>query len=347
MDMLEGLKQNVSLKDYSTMRLGGVAKYLCELQDYHELPTIIEWAESQNLPVMMIGGGSNIIWRDEGYEGVVIVNRIPGFDIQDQGEQQFAIVGAGENWDEVVERTVDAGLSGLEQLSLIPGTAGATPIQNVGAYGREVADVLVCVQAYDKQTKQMVVLPKSDCGFSYRSSRFKEKDRGRFFITSLTFTLLKKAPSPPFYAALDAYFRKIGVSPKEVTSKILRDAVIAIRSEKLPDPAKVANCGSFFHNPIIPMMQLEEIREQYPGVVYWSVGDDQAKVAAGWLLEQLGLKGYHEPNTGIAVWDKQALVFVNESAQTTAQLLAFRDAVLKAVKDKFGIELAQEPELLP
>lgn len=344
--MLEGLKENISLKDYSTMRLGGNARYLCEVQDYHDIARIVEWAADQSLPVIMIGGGSNIIWSDNGYPGVVIVNRIPGIEIQDQGEQQFMIIGAGESWDSVVEKSVQNGLSGIEELSLIPGTAGATPIQNVGAYGREISEVLVCVQAYDAVDKKMVVIPKSDCGFSYRSSRFKTSDKNRFFITSITLSLVKKRPSPPFYASVATYFEQNNVSINDVTVQHIRDAVIAIRKEKLPDPAIVANCGSFFHNPIIPLHKLEEIKQNYPGVMYWTVGDDEAKVSAGWLLEQLGLKGYHEPNTGIHVWDKQALVFVNEKAEKTAQLIAFRDAVIKAVDDKFNISLQQEPELI-
>lgn len=344
--MLEGLKENVSLKDYSTMRLGGNARYLVEVQDYHDIPKIIDWAESNQLPVIMIGGGSNLIWSDEGYPGVVIVNKIPGYDVQDQGEQQFVVVGAGEDWDSVVQRTVESGFSGLELLSLIPGTAGATPIQNVGAYGREIADCLVCVQAYDKKEKTMVVLPKSDCGFAYRTSRFKTEDKGRFFITSLTFTLINKAPMPPYYPAVNAYLSQQGISTQNVTAQVLRDAVIAIRSEKLPNPKEVPNCGSFFGNPIITMMELDEIRSEYPSIVYWPVGDDMAKVSAAWLLEQLGLKGYHEPNTGMGVWHKQALVFVNEKAEKTAQLIAFRDAVMKSVEEKFGITLEQEPELI-
>lgn len=344
--MLEGLKQNVSLKNYSTMRLGGEAKYLCEVQDYHDIPKIIDWAETNRLPVKMIGDGSNIIWGDQGYEGIVIVNKIPGYEIQDQGEQQFIVVGAGEEWDSVVARTVEAQLSGLEFLSLIPGTAGATPIQNVGAYGKEIADTLVCVQAYDKHEKKMVVIPKSDCGFDYRTSRFKDINKDRFFITSLTFTLSKKLPLPPFYPAITNYLQQNNIPTTGITAQILRDTVIAIRTEKLPDPKVVANCGSFFHNPIITLMELEEIRSEFPGVTYWAVGDDQAKVSAAWLLEQLGLKGYHEPNTGMAIWDKQALVFVNEKAEKTAQLLAFRDAVIKAVQEKFNITLEQEPELI-
>ena len=344
--MLEGLTENVSLKNYSTMRLGGNAKYLCEIEDYHDIPKIIDWAEAQQLPVVMIGSGSNIIWGDEGYEGVVIVNKIPGYDVQDQGEQQFVVVGAGEEWDSVVKRTVEAGFSGLESLSLIPGTAGATPIQNVGAYGKEIAEVLVCIQAYDRKEKKMIIMPKSDCGFSYRNSRFRGEDKGRFFITSITLSLANKQPMPPYYPAVTAYLKHMGIPTQGLTSQILRDAVIAIRSEKLPDPKVVANCGSFFHNPIITMMELDDIRSEYPDIVYWAVGDDTVKVSAAWLLEKLGLKGYHEPNTGMAVWDKQALVFVNEKAESTAQLLAFRDAVMKSVEEKFGIVLEQEPELV-
>lgn len=344
--MLEGLKENVSLKDYSTMRLGGNARYLCEVENYRDIPKIIDWADQNKLPAIMVGVGSNIIWGDEGYPGVVIVNKIPGYDIQDQGEQQFIIVGAGENWDSVVERSVDAQLSGLEFLSLIPGTAGATPIQNVGAYGKEIADTLVCIQAYDRTEKKMVVIPKSDCGFGYRTSRFKTEDKGRFFITSLTFTLSKKLPLPPFYPAITNYLEKNNISIMGITPQILRETVIAVRSEKLPDPKVVANCGSFFHNPVITMMELEEIREENPSVIYWPVDDDMAKVSGAWLLEQLGLKGYHEPNTGMAIWEHQALVFVNEKATSTAQLLAFRDAVMKAVEGKFGIKLEQEPELI-
>lgn len=345
--MSEGLKERVPLKDHSTMRLGGDARYLCEIHDGHDIPAFIDWADEHGLPVIMIGSGSNIVWRDDGFPGVVMVNRISGFDVRDRGEHRRVTVGAGENWDGVVERSVAGGLSGIEQLSLIPGTAGATPIQNVGAYGREIADVLVCVRAYDRVARTMVVLPRSDCGLSYRSSRFKGSDKGRFFITSITLSLEERRPDPPFYAALDSQLRRMRIPVADVTAEIVRDAVIAIRREKLPDPAEHPNCGSFFHNPIVPMTLLEAIRETHPGVRYWRVGDDEAKVSAGWLLEQLGLRGYHDPDTGIHVWDDQALVFVNERATRTAQLLAFRDAVRRSVEDEFGIDLVQEPEVLP
>lgn len=336
--------ENVPLSAYSTMRLGGPARYLIEIHSALEIQPAVTWAEEQNLPVIMIGGGSNIIWSDTGYEGLVLVNKISGYDMQDQGSQIFITVGSGEPWDSVVVRTVNEGLSGIEQLSLIPGTTGATPIQNVGAYGREIADVLVCVAAYDRTERRMVVLPKTDCGFAYRTSRFKTDDKGRFLISSVTLALSRTPPFPPFYATVENYLRDHSI--KRPTSAQIREAVVSIRNSKLPDPAVVANCGSFFHNPIIPIDQLEELRDQYPSITYWPVDGDKAKISAAWLLEKLGLKGYHEPSTGMAIWDKQALVFVNENAPNTAALLAFRDAITAAVQKKFGIALQQEPELI-
>jgi UDP-N-acetylmuramate dehydrogenase len=337
--------ENVSLKNHSTMRLGGMARYMLDIHSAAEIAPAVTWAEQNNLPIIMIGSGSNIIWTDSGYSGLVLVNKIPGYEMQLSGDQAFLTVGGGENWDSVVERTVAEGFSGIEQLSLIPGTTGATPVQNVGAYGREIAEVLVSVQAYDKTAKQMINIPKIDCGFAYRTSRFKTTDKGRFFITSITLSLTQNPPLPPFYAALQRYLDENKIT--EHTPQTIRDAVIAIRSSKLPDPAKVANCGSFFGNPIISMTQLRQLLERFPNIVYWEVGDNQAKVSAAWLLEYLGLKGYHEPNTGMAIWDKQALVLVNEKAPNTVSLLAFRDAILAAVQKKFGITLEQEPELLP
>ncbi|MBI5357271.1 UDP-N-acetylmuramate dehydrogenase [Candidatus Saccharibacteria bacterium] len=232
----------------------------------------------------------------------------------------------------------------MEHLSLIPGTTGATPVQNVGAYGQELSNVIVCVQAYDKETKQMVVIPKAECGFSYRKSRFNTTDKGRFFITSITIALSHDPPMPPFYASLEAYLNENKIT--KYTPKVIRDAVIAIRNSKLPDPKKVANCGSFFANPIIDSFQLDSVVAKYPGIPRWQVDSEHYKLSAAWMLENLGLKGYHEPNTGMAIWDNQPLVLVNEKAPNTASLLAFRDAIIKRVEERFGVTLQQEPELI-
>lgn len=338
--------QNVPLKLHSTMRLGGNAAYLADIHDRRELQEALEWASQNRVPVIMIGGGSNIIWKDEGFSGLVLVNKIMRYEEQIEDEENFYVhIGAGENWDEVVARVVAKGMTGIEALSLIPGTAGATPIQNVGAYGQEIAETLVSVEAYDNQTKQFVTLRGSDCAFGYRTSRFKTTDRGHFFITGLTLHLRHGNPQPPFYRALQTYLDEHGIT--DPTPQIIREATIAIRNSKLPDPAQVANNGSFFANPTIDEGQFAQFIADHPGAPSWPADDGRIKIPAAWLLEQAGFKDFHDPQTGMATWYAQPLVLVNERAQSTAQLLAFRQKIIDAVKRKFDITLEQEPELLP
>lgn len=338
--------ENVPLSSYSTMRLGGPARYLSDITDRNEIPEALAWAEQHQVPVIMIGGGSNIIWKDEGFPGLVLVNKIERFEtFNEDADNLYVTVGAGENWDAVVKRCVDGGFSGIEELSLIPGTAGATPIQNVGAYGREISEVLVTVEAYDTSARQFVNIPGRDCGFGYRTSRFKTTDRGRFMISAITLHLTKTPPQPPFYAALEQYFSQNQITA--YTPQAVREAVIAIRSAKLPDPATVANNGSFFHNPVVQSDQLDTLLAQYPELPHWKKDDGSAKISAAWLVEQCGLKGVHDQETGMATWPNQALVFVNEKATQTAHLLRFKQKVVDAVQAKFGIILEQEPELLP
>jgi UDP-N-acetylmuramate dehydrogenase len=340
------LLENVPLSNYSTMRLGGKARYVVEITDRNQIVEAVTWAEANQKPVIMVGVGSNIIWKDEGFEGLLLVNKIPGFETQTPDEENlYVTIGAGEDWDSVVARLVGMGFSGVEELSLIPGTAGSTPIQNVGAYGREIKDVLVSVEAYDIHERKLVTIAGPDCSFGYRNSRFNTTDRNRFLITSVTLPLTKTTPAPPFYQSLQSYFTEHQIT--QFTPQIVRDAVIAIRSAKLPDPSAVANNGSFFANPFINEDQLHLLLADYPGLVYWRTDDNQVKVSAAWLVEQAGFKDFHDPETGMATWAKQPLVFVNEKARTTADLLRFRQKVMDAVEVKFGITLQQEPELLP
>lgn len=327
------------------MRLGGPAAYLAHVHSPAEVVEGIAWAEERGLPVIMIGGGSNIIWRDEGFTGLVLVNRIPGFDLADEDGYVRLTVGAGEDWDSVVARAVAAGAAGIERLSLIPGTAGATPVQNVGAYGQEIADVLVSVEAYDRKARCFVRIPAAECGFGYRRSRFNREDRGRFFITALTLRLVREPPRPPFYPALGRYLEERGLT--EPTVEQVREAVIAIRRAKLPDPAHVANCGSFFRNPIVPAEQAAELLRRYPDMPHWPVPGGGVKLAAGWLIDQAGFRGVSDPETGMGTWPAQALVLVNHRAASTADLLRFKQKVQEAVHRRFGVILEQEPELLP
>lgn len=338
---------NLSLADYSTMHLGGSAAHVAEIHDRQELTAALSWAKEQNLPVLMIGSGSNIVWRDEGFNGLLLVNKIEKYeDFKEDEENHYLTIGAGENWDSVALRSVASGLTGIEALSLVPGTAGATPVQNVGAYGQEISQTLTSVEVYDQKVGEFANLAGFECGFSYRSSRFKTgPDRGRFFIMSLTLHLTRANPLPPFYPAVQQYFEVNNIS--EVTPARLREAVVSIREAKLPDPAVVNNCGSFFANPIVDGGTLAQIEADFGPCPNWKLDNGKFKLAAAWLIEQAGFKDYRDEATGMATWPKQPLVFVNEKARSTADLLAFKQKIIDSVNQKFHVTLTQEPELLP
>ncbi|PID98978.1 UDP-N-acetylenolpyruvoylglucosamine reductase [Candidatus Saccharibacteria bacterium] len=340
------IEQHVSLAQHSTMRLGGEASYLAEVHTRDELKEAVLWAQEKQLPMIMIGGGSNIIWRDEGFPGLVMVNRILGYDEYVSLDSHFITVGAGEIWDTVVGRSVAAGLTGIEALSLIPGTAGATPVQNVGAYGQDISQVITSIEVFDKTTGQLTTVPPEACGFAYRQSKFQTEYRDRFFITAITLHLTASAPAPPFYSAVEKYLSEHPVDGA-VTSRHIRDAVIAIREAKLPDPSVVANCGSFFGNPILDDRRYYELREEHPAMPGWQGDDGRVKIPAAWLVEQVGYKDVHDSKRGMATWPTQPLVLVNERATSTADLIAFRDEITAAVQARFGITLHQEPVLLP
>lgn len=338
--------ENVSLAEHSTMGLGGVAKYLVTVESNMELLEALSWGQERKLSIMMIGRGSNIVWRDEGFDGLIIVNKIERYEtFNEDDENYYVTAGAGENWDTVVERTAQAGLTGIEALSLIPGTAGATPIQNVGAYGQEISQTLTTIEAFDLEQGDFVNLRGDDCAFGYRTSRFKTTDRGRFFITAVTLHLRKANPEGPFYASAQKYLDDSGITG--VTPQTLRNAVIAVRQSRLPDPAEVRNNGSFFANPIITSEDLVRLRAGYPKIPSWTLDSGNVKISAAWLIEQAGFNDYHDDETGMATWAAQPLVLVNEKAKSTADLLAFKKKIIDTVQQKFGIELAQEPELLP
>lgn len=337
--------ENVSLRDHSAMRLGGKARFFGEAYSEGDLKKLIAWAKKQNLPIIVIGEGSNIVWRDEGFEGLLIVNRITGKEVVKQDENTATVrLGAGEKWDEVVEWTVKKNLSGIEFLSAIPGRAGGAPVQNIGAYGGEIAQTLVELSALDTRTGEFVTIKNKLCGFSYRTSRFKTTDRGRFIITSITLKLSKAPPAPPFYESLEKYLSDNKIT--DYTPRAIREAVIAIRAVKLPSPAKVANNGSFFTNPIISKSEFEKLQKKYPDIKGWPQ-NDKVKVAAGWLVEKAGFKGVHDKQTGMATWPESALVVINKHAKNTADLLTFKQKIQSKVHQMFGIVLEQEPELLP
>lgn len=331
---------NTNLKEYVTMRLGGDARLVAEASTEADIREAVAYAVSKGMPLFILGGGSNTLVHDEGYPGLVLLNRIPGFQVITDAPDSVTIeIGAGEQWDDVVQRTVDMGLSGIECLSAIPGTAGAAPVQNIGAYGQEIANTLLSLKAYDRTADAYVSLSNEECLFGYRNSIFRDTAMGRYVIISITLRLSKALPSPPFYKALQDYLDTHAVTV--YTPQTIRDAVVAIRKDKLPNPDERPNVGSFFKNAIIPNPQLQSLREKYPEIPAYTMENEKSKVPTGWLIEQTGLKGtlHH----GIRVHDKNSLVLINESAVSYGDLAAARDEIITAVRDKFQITIEQEP----
>lgn len=330
----------IPLKQYTSMRLGGPARFMGDVRTADDVVAAVRNARQQGLPVFILGGGNNTIVHDEGYAGLVLRNRIMGFSIVGEDTSSVTIqIGAGEDWDETVKRTVELNLTGIEALSAIPGTAGAAPIQNIGAYGQELADTFISLEAYDSQADRLVLLSAADCGFSYRHSIFRGRDMGRYVILSITLRLFKDPPQPPFYEAVQQYFDEHAITI--FTPQAIREAVMAIRKWKLPDPKELPNAGSFFKNAIIEGWQLEDLRGEYPDMPSYDMGDGTFKIPTGWLIEQTGVKG--TVIDGIRVHDKNALVLINESATSYEQLAHARDRIIGLVRDKFRIMIEQEP----
>lgn len=331
---------NIPLKNYTTIKLGGPARFMADAHTTDQLIALLSNAKSRNIPKFILGGGSNVVAKDEGYSGLVIRIRIPGFEIINDDEFTTTIkIGAGESWDESVKKTVQMNLTGIETLSAIPGTAGAAPVQNIGAYGQEISETLLSLEAYDTQSEQIVTLTNEQCEFGYRHSMFRGSQQGRYVIINITLKLHKKPPRPPFYDALQDYLQANNITT--YTSQNIRDAVIAIRADKLPDPSQKPNAGSFFKNAIIEDWQVNDLKQVYPDVKLYEMGNGNFKVPTGWLIEQTGLKG--QLINGIRIHDKNSLVLINESATSYNDLVATRDQIIGAVRDKFRIQIEQEP----
>lgn len=297
-------------------------------------------ARKENLPIFVLGGGSNVITHDEVFEGIVLLNKIKGFEVISETDETTDVkIGAGEVWDEVVERAIGLGLQGVEAMSGIPGTAGAAPVQNVGAYGQEIADTLISLEAYDSRTDTIVIIPADECNFSYRNSIFRDKEKGRYCILNITLRLNKAEPKPPYYASLQRYIDENDI--REVNLSVIRVAVLNIRSEKLPDPAELPSAGSFFKNALVEKWKLEELQREYSDIPNYAMSDGRYKIPTGWLIDKAGLRGYR--SHGMRVYEKNALVLVNDSATGYDDLAAIREEIVQIVFDKFGIKIEQEP----
>ena len=331
---------NISLKQYTTMKLGGEARYMATADSASDVVSLYRNARKENLPIFVLGGGSNVITHDEAFEGIVLLNKIKGFEIISETDETTDVkIGAGEVWDEVVEKAIGLGLQGIEAMSGIPGTAGAAPVQNVGAYGQEIADTLISLEAYDSKTDTIVTISADECDFSYRNSIFRDKEKGRYCILNITLRLNKAEPKPPYYASLQKYIDENDI--REVNLSVIRVAVLNIRSEKLPDPAELPSAGSFFKNALVEKWKLEELQKEYSDIPNYAMSDGRYKIPTGWLIDKAGLRGYR--SHGMRVYEKNALVLVNDSATGYDDLAAIREEIVQIVFDKFGIKIEQEP----
>lgn len=337
------IQQDISLKNLTTMQLGGVARQVVEVKTRADVAEAVRYAREHNLQWYVLGGGSNTLAHDEGFDGLVILNRISGFEIVDDVDEAAdvvnIVVGAGETWDDFVRRAVEMGLSGVECLSAIPGTVGAAPVQNIGAYGQEVASTIVSVNAYDARDNEFTTIDNIECEFAYRHSIFRGRWAGRYIITSVKFKLSRRELQPPFYAAIQRYLDEHDIG--EHSPQTLRDVVMKIRFDKLPDPQKRPNTGSFFKNAIIPAGKLDELQRVYPDMPHYNMPHDMYKIPTGWLIDKCGLKG--SLHHGMRVHDKNALVLINESARSYNDLAQARQEIITAVNQKFGIVIEQEP----
>ena len=331
---------NISLKQYTTMKLGGEARYMATADSASDVVSLYRNARKENLPIFVLGGGSNVITHDEVFEGIVLLNKIKGFEVISETDETTDVkIGAGEVWDEVVEKAIGLGLQGVEAMSGIPGTAGAAPVQNVGAYGQEIADTLISLEAYDSKTDTIITISADECDFSYRNSIFRGKEKGRYCILNITLRLNKAEPKPPYYASLQRYIDENDI--REVNLSVIRVAVLNIRSEKLPDPAELPSAGSFFKNALVEKWKLEELQKEYNDIPNYAMSDGRYKIPTGWLIDKAGLRGYR--SHGMRVYEKNALVLVNDSATGYDDLAAIREEIVQVVFDKFGIKIEQEP----
>jgi UDP-N-acetylmuramate dehydrogenase len=336
--------ENVSLADHCTMRIGGDASYLTIIDDVDDLHEVVDWAKKFNQEILTIGEGSNIIFRDSGWDGLVVIMKIPGFEVLAKSKTTHRIkIGGGEVWDSVVKQSVDMRLSGIEALSLIPGTAGAAPVQNIGAYGQEIAQTIHEVEVLDKEKNKIEKLSAKDCKFGYRDSIFKTAKGKSKIITSITLDLSIKWMSPPFYESLQKYFEQTGI--KEYSPANVRDAVIAIRNQKLPDPRAIANTGSFFKNPIVSKKLYESLKETYQDIKGFEQPGNKYKLSAGWMIEKAGFKNFRHEN-GFGTFERHALVMVNYGSSSYRDLATVKKIITDKVEQMFGVVLEQEPETI-
>jgi UDP-N-acetylmuramate dehydrogenase len=333
------IEKDISLKKMTTMKVGGNARFFVSAQIEDDLVAALHFARREGIPFFVLGGGSNIVVSDEGFYGIVIKNELLGKSFHDDGDETRITVAAGENWDDFVRESTERGLSGIENLSFIPGTVGAAPVQNIGAYGVDFKDVLESVRVYDAKTETFRDVAHEECRFSYRHSIFKEHKH--LVIVAVTLRLKKsRALNLSYQDVRRAVFER-GLDETRLTPRDVREIVVSMRKQKLPDWHTTPTAGSFFKNPEIYVHDYEKLKETYPECPGFLASDGRIKIPLGWLIERLGLKG--ERVGGVSVFQKHALVIVNDQNGTASDVKVLSERIAHAVERATGIVI--EPEV--
>ena len=330
------IKENLSLRPYNTFSIDAKARRFAAFTNQEELEELT--THDSRLTTFILGGGSNILFTKD-FDGLVLKNDVKGIElVHEDPEYVYVKAGAGENWHQFVLHCLAHNWAGVENLSLIPGNVGAAPIQNIGAYGVELDDVFWSLEAFHLFDKRLYTFTRADCEFSYRDSIFKSKYKNEFAIMSVTLQLKKHPVYHTSYGTLNEELEKMGV--KNLSIKAISQAVINIRSAKLPDPKEIPNAGSFFKNPEVPITKHEELKSKFPDIVAYPLTKVSVKLAAGWMIEQCGWKGYRKGDAGCHA--KQALVLVNYGNATGKEIYDLSDQILQSVNKKFGVLLERE-----
>jgi len=334
------IKENVSLKPFNTFGIDAKARYFSIFTNKEELSELT--THNSPLTKFILGGGSNILLTKD-YDGLVLKNEIKGIElVHEDPEYVYVKAGAGENWHQFVLHCLSHNWAGVENLSLIPGNVGASPIQNIGAYGVELDDVFLSLEAFNLVDKKLYTFTRTDCEFGYRESVFKSKYKNEFAILSVTLQLKKHPVFHTSYGAINEELENMGV--KQLSIQAISQAVINIRSSKLPDPKAIHNAGSFFKNPEVAATKYEELRSKFPGIVGYPLSKMTVKLAAGWMIEQCGWKGYRKGDAGVHA--KQALVLVNYGNATGKEIYDLSEQILQSVHKKFGVMLEREVNII-
>jgi UDP-N-acetylmuramate dehydrogenase len=336
------IKKNVSLKEFNTFGIDVKANFYCEINSLKDLDSLAETEEYRKYDKLILGGGSNILFT-KNVSALVIKNNLKGITKKNLNENQVIVkASAGETWHDLVLYCLENDLAGLENLSLIPGSVGAAPMQNIGAYGVEIKDVFHSLEGFNIQKKKIEIFDNKTCAFGYRESIFKGEAKGKYIIISVSFILSKTPNINTAYGAIEQELQQMGIT--QPTIRDVSEAVCTIRKSKLPNPKEIGNAGSFFKNPLIETSLLIELKEIYPTIVSYKVSSTHVKLAAGWLIEQCGWKGKQIGNCG--VHNKQALVLVNNGSATGQEIYNLSTEIINSVKEKFKVTLEREVNIV-